>query len=452
MALARTLERTVVAMLAATVVAFAAGSTIIDHILLYGRPARWYCLGGLFLLALAYAAAAGRRRSLPIAFLAVGASLVVVALTSALWSVDPVLTLKRAATFAALFAAAGGLVAGSRGRDESIRRLLLGLLVGIAIVAVAGLFVLWFTDVGVQSASFEYPARYRGFGQNPDTASALLALGVPLATFFALEARSWIWRGAAIAVALFFAGSIAASGSRAAMVAAFVGSLVVALGAGRGWRLRLAVAGGAAVVFGASVGASQIPKPLQPQHAAPPARVQIRSYQRTLLSSGGRLQAWEGAIDQAANRPVAGYGFGTEQLAFVDRYLQFDSALPENSYIGAALQLGLVGLVLLLALAVFALGAYARSAFQLPSSAAATASACAGAFIAALTIAVTQSYLFSVGNIVTASAWISAFLLAAVVWAAPRGAVASGRARLRPTRAPRGSRRERSSLPTPGSR
>src|SRR5207248_8492153 len=113
-----------------------------------------------------------------------------------------------------------------------------------------------------------------------------------------------------------------------------------------------------------------------------------------------------GAIHQAEDRLVAGYGFGTEVRVFVDRYAAFDSDLVENSYIGAALQLGIAGLVLLLAVVLAALGSFARA----PSRGIRTAGA--GAAAAALVVAITQSYLFSVGNIGTATAWICLFLVA----------------------------------------
>src|SRR5439155_1395691 len=80
--------------------------------------------------------------------------------------------------------------------------------------------------------------------------------------------------------------------------------------------------------------------------------------------SSGRSQAWGGALHTAAQRPVAGYGFGTEEHAFVDRYYTFDSGRPENSYIGALLQLGVAGLVLLLALPAWALWRYARRRYD----------------------------------------------------------------------------------------
>ncbi len=134
------------------------------------------------------------------------------------------------------------------------------------------------------------------------------------------------------------------------------------------------------------------------------------SLKRTLLTSSGRLQAWGGAVRQVAHRPVAGYGFGTEGRVFVDRWSTFVGSLPENAYVGLALQLGIVGLVLA-ALLVLVLVAAARR--RLLSSRPGIATACLGALVAGLVLAVVQSYLFSVGNIAATSVWICAFLLAA---------------------------------------
>ncbi len=133
---------------------------------------------------------------------------------------------------------------------------------------------------------------------------------------------------------------------------------------------------------------------------------------RSFFGASGRGVAWTGAIEQAAGRPLLGYGFGTEGKVFVDRYLTFVGGLTENSYIGLALQLGIVGLALLLALVV----APGRQPGG-PRSAGAgrsLAAACLGVLAAGLAVAVIQSYFYSVGNIAAAALWITAFLLPAV--------------------------------------
>jgi len=387
----------VAAALAVTVFAFAAGSSIQYQVLLYARTYRWVCLFVLLGTALLSAAASWSWNRLPWGFLALAAGLLALAFCSAAWSVDASLTLRRAGSLAVVFAIAAALLVAPP------RRVLIGLLTGAAAVAIAGLGMLAFDhDAAVQAASTQYPARFQGFEQNPDTAALLFALAIPIAVYLLLTTRAVRARLTLTAALLLFAGSITASGARGPMLSGLVGSLVVVAAVAQG-RRRLLLAALTLAVFAACVGISRIPqaKPAPPASSsgAPPIR-------RTLFTSSGRRAAWVGAIHQAEDRPVAGYGFGTEALVFVDRYAAFDSDLVENSYIGAALQLGLAGLVLLLAVIFAALGPFARA----PSRGA--RAAYAGTAAAALVVAITQSYLLSAGNIGTVAAWISLFLVA----------------------------------------
>ena len=392
------LERLVAVALPVTVFAFAAGSSIEDPVLFVGRPARWVCLFLLLGGALAYAAASPTRNRLPASFLALAAGLIALALVSAGWSVDASLTLRRACSLAVLFATAAAL------RSAPPLRVLVGLLTGAVAVGIAGLGTLAFDyDAAVQAASTQSPARFQGFEQNPDTAALLFALAIPVAAYRLLTVRTPPARLILTAVLLLFLGSIAASGARGPMVGGLVGTLIVVTAAARG-RRRLVLAGVTVAVFAACLGISRIPqaKPAPPASSSSSAP----TIRRTLFTSSGRRAAWAGAIHQAEDRPVAGYGFGTEALVFVNRYASFDSDLVENSYIGAALQLGIAGLLLLLAVVLAALGPFLRA----PSGG--IQAACAGVAAAALVVAITQSYLFSVGNIGTATAWISLFLVA----------------------------------------
>jgi putative inorganic carbon (hco3(-)) transporter len=393
---AHALEWLVAATLAVTVFAFAAGSSIEYHVLLYARTYRWVCLFVLLGLALVSAAVSGPRNRLPWGFLALAAALVALTLASATWSVDPSLTLRRAGSLVVLFSIAVALLL------VSPRRVSMGLLAGAVAVGIAGVGTLALDhDAAVQPASTQYPARFQGFEQNPDTAALLFALAIPLAVYLLLTARTFTARLLLTAALLLFAGSITASGARGPMLGALVGTLVVVV-ATAGGRGRLVLAGLTIAVFAACVGISRIPqaKPVPPSGSNGP------TIRRTLFTSSGRRAAWAGALHQAEDRPVAGYGFGTEALVFVDRYADFDSDLVENSYIGAVLQLGIAGLALLLGIAVVALGTFARAPAR------GVQAAFAGAAVAALVVAITQSFLFSVGNIATATAWISLFLVA----------------------------------------
>jgi hypothetical protein len=221
--------------------------------------------------------------------------------------------------------------------------------------------------------------------------------------------------------------------------------LLVVVLAPLSWRQRIAAATGVAALFGVSFAVALAPKsggyatqpaaapaPARPARTtskpAPPPRYlnvqgayplefdigsqganRIQPTSRPLFGLSGRSQAWSGAITLGDKRPVAGYGFGTERNVFVDRYALFASDLPENSYIGLYLQLGVVGLAcfvaLVIALIVAALRATSRWSAAVPL----------GVLLAALLLAMVQSYIYSVGNVATMTVWICAFLGAAAL-------------------------------------
>ncbi len=131
---------------------------------------------------------------------------------------------------------------------------------------------------------------------------------------------------------------------------------------------------------------------------------------RTLFGTSGRAQAWVGAIHIGAERPITGYGFGTEDFVFVDRWYNFQGNRPENSYIGMFMQLGLVGLALLCSIGVALIFA-ARKVLRSTGDRALGA-ACFGAVAAGATLAIVQSYIYAVGDIGTVAFWTTAFVMA----------------------------------------
>jgi O-antigen ligase len=124
---------------------------------------------------------------------------------------------------------------------------------------------------------------------------------------------------------------------------------------------------------------------------------------RSVFDTSGRVHAWEGALRQGDDRPLLGYGFGTEEKVFVDRYRDFEGGVPENSFIGLFLQLGAVGLAVFLALLAALVGAALRAGGRV---------AAVGLAVLAtgIVLAVVQSYVYAVGNVATLGVWICAFL------------------------------------------
>jgi hypothetical protein len=149
----------------------------------------------------------------------------------------------------------------------------------------------------------------------------------------------------------------------------------------------------------------------------------------SVLTGSGRLQAWVGAIKQGNERPLLGYGFGTEDRVFVDRFYFFQGIRPENSYIGFYLQLGVVGVLLFVAIGLLLARSFVTAVRRPPASPEHRnlTMAVGSATLAGGVIALFQSYVYSVGNIATLTFWACAFLFAA----------AASVPRVRPQLAPR---------------
>jgi O-antigen ligase/polysaccharide polymerase Wzy-like membrane protein len=360
--------------------------------------------------------------------------------------VAPRLTAQRCISFWTLLATAAVLAFSVSGRREAATRILVAVLAGAVAVAVVGLGILA-VDPGnaVQDATPSTSARFRGLGQNPNTVAMLFAVGMPIAVWLAVT-RPGRARVAAIAALLLLAGSIVASGSRAALVAGFVGAVVPVLAALRSLRARAAALAVCTAALAAGILIAEIPDPNPnvrgsassyarecTKHDAEcflrleddvgrPAQGRFQAPKgRSLFGSSGRRQAWEGALEQGADRPVAGFGFGTEGRVFVDRYYSFEGGVPENSFIGIFLQLGAAGAALLCALLASLVVAAVRALVIDRAEARLLAATCAAVLFVGLALALSQSYLYAAGNTATLSVWICAFLPTALA-AGRRGA------------------------------
>jgi hypothetical protein len=451
--------------LALTIFMFALGSGSIVSATPTASKLRWIGLFVVCVLALLLVVER-RRMRLPDAWVywSVGA-LGVLVLASAAWSVNPRLSVERGVSFVVLLVAAAALGVAVAGDPDAVDAILIAIVAAAVAVSAAGAILFAFaSNDAVQWGTAATPLRFQGIGQNPNTVAMLAALATPLALRYVL-APAAVGRtvGAAAFVALY--ATVVASGSRGALLASFVGLMLVAVLLHERWGLRLAT--GTAVVglllggvfvtdallrgvqspsaaatpastsAPASPAAAHSPAPAAPSSVSsagngwtnqlPRMEDEIGSsnaaadaQQRRLFGASGRVAAWRGALHQAEKRPLFGFGFGTEERVFVDRYYAFEGARPENSYIGLFLQLGVVGVVLFLSVGVALVAALMRGT----QTARATTAAAAGAVLAGFALGVGQSYVYSVGNIATVSFWMCALLLAAAASAVTREPVA----------------------------
>ena len=421
--------------LAATIVGFTFGSSSFLPLLYLGRLFRWPLFLVLAFLAFRWVAARAPRPRLPLLLTVFAGALVFLALVSFGWTVRPILTFGRSVSLGILFATAAALSIGSVGRPGVAHRLLQAMLAAAVVVSALGLLLLaGDRSAAVQPASQSYPARYRGVGENPNTVPLLLAVVLPIALWLLAGARTRRARLLLAGVVLVFVGSIAAAGARGALAGALVGSVIVALTAPRGWARRTTAVGLAVAIAAGTVGLMAIPQaknasggkhgsaagrdaervlPLDAEIGRGPLDRPRPPVHRSLLGSSGRGQAWRGAVNQAVDRPLLGYGFGTEASVFTDRFYYFYSATPENTFLGAFLQLGALGLALFAALVLSVLSLAVRALRAPPPGERELIAVTTAIFTGAIVMAVAQTYLLAVGNLATAPVWICGFLAAA---------------------------------------
>jgi len=433
-----TLDRAAAATLFLTVVAASAGSSVEPGVVAFAKPGRWALLVVLGAVALVRALAfcsEWRLRPWVAATLSAYCALTIV---SAAWSIHPRLTLERGLTVSLGVVVAATLAGSASLSPVTARRFVDALLAAVSAVAAAG-FILWLVDASsaVQSASVEYPARFQGFEQNPNTGSMLLAVGMPLAFDRVITARTASARAGFAALLFVFVAEISASGSRGALAAGFLALLLVAVAwpGSRSRRAGLALA--VVAVLAVASWTMTIPHALTATSAAPQALPTVSpsrpidaekviplageiggpwwthtsgTLHRTLVSSSTRLRAWRGGIAQGLGRPIAGYGFGTGESAFANRYYGFHSDLPENSYIGVFLQVGLVGLALFLASVAVCLVPGLRACFRGGGEPERRLPATIGGATAALLLGMSQSYFHAAGSIAFMALWVTLLL------------------------------------------
>lgn len=353
-------------------------------------------------------------------------SIPVVAVASAAWSIEPRLTILRALSFGTLLwvaLAAMGPRFRSRGEEGRFVTALALVSAGVAVVSIATWAIVPGTAV--------YVGDLRGILENQNGLGLFLGLTYPfVAAAFDLRSPK---RLRLLAVGAAYVGVIGLSESRSGL-AAMIAAIVAYELAQRSYRRMLLQV---AFVLAGFVFAASAP-PLSSQAArdpiAPPANTPgepppLEEPERTTVFGGNtapdqsrlsallgaRDEAWSASLDLIGERPVQGFGFGTGDRVFEKRpdvasFKYFQGANPNSGYLQAALELGLLGVVILAPL-LFAFAASVRLARRVPFPPA--RSAFLGALAGGLVAAVFESVFTAAGAPWAAIVWLSAAALLA---------------------------------------
>jgi hypothetical protein len=136
-----------------------------------------------------------------------------------------------------------------------------------------------------------------------------------------------------------------------------------------------------------------------------------------LETASGRTVAWKIGLQYLVERPLRGFGFGNEELlmpsrGIVEGQMVFFGFYFHNSYLGLALQVGLIGFVLFY----LPLGALAAAEWRSPDSGedASSRTALRAVLMTGLVVAFFESWLYSMGNAHAFAFWTSVMVLASM--------------------------------------
>jgi N-acetylglucosaminyl-diphospho-decaprenol L-rhamnosyltransferase len=435
------------ALVAAWVVLLALGSSWVGSLRSVGRVGKFAVPVALIAIELPRILAGPRRYAAGlrpglldvavVAFIAFGA-------LSAIWSMLPHHTLVYVVGLA-VFAASVLLAPRRIVRDATaVRGLLVGILVGTAVVLVANVFVYAASPNGAVIRPPSETTRFRGLLESPDELGSY-ALVAPLVLWWAFDRRRGRFPAGAFALGLLLAVECALSGSRAGLALLVAAAFIFFAGYRRGARIALAAV--AVTVACVALSAVYLESPSFRSQALP-------GFLRpsTLSTFGGRTEAWAAAAHLVAQRPLGGFGLGNElhsiHLFRDDGYRLFNECLAmpsgwlaeplpaacqtlvsrarrlahfsgdnaHNSFLGLGVQVGsvvgaLTSLALLAAVARLGTAVRARDPLQ---------AALLAAGVVGLGLALVETYLFDPGNVVAAAFWL--LLVVGLVRVAPKDA------------------------------
>jgi O-antigen ligase len=365
------------------IVTIAMGSSSVALLLHSGLFLRWEALA---LLAVTPLLDGTRLRPFPAGITPVAATLASWCIVSTAWSIAPVTTFERGATFAAVLWV-GLVVAPAELSNAQQRRVaLLSLLAAGVAGCVAALLL------GIVDPSVGRPyGPLRGWLQNSNTVGLWAAALAP--TIAVVSGRLRLLAGAA------FLAVVVWSQSRTALIVLLVYAITSAvqhpewLRVARRRAVQLTIASFIVLVVGLL--------------AADPGGIvehtALGKFRRTssliVNLTGTRSRAWSGTISHLSGAPIQGLGFGTVEVEFQRLGIHFNSKNSSDSYLQMLFETGLIGACLFLGLILMLL-AGALSALRDPKRAP-FALMGIGMIVAALV----ESILASAGGPLAVIAW-----------------------------------------------
>ena len=256
-------------------------------------------------------------------------------MVGSLYSVDASLSFQRAASFLLLFLAIGHFFWTRIRTEAQVVEVMESIWKTVVVIMVASAIL-----VVLFPGQMRYGGRWRLVFFSPNQLGHFASMLAPVVAWHYFERGS---KRLSIACLLFVGAALLGSGSRSAILGAFLGLGVLFV---------LCYRKQATYLFGVLtliLAASLIFKLEAPDPNRPDSFIQehvVRGY--SLQTGSGRTGVWKSAWSLISKRPVFGYGFGiTDKLfrmrMFDDLPLEFQGGHTHNSYIEELVNLGFLG-------------------------------------------------------------------------------------------------------------
>lgn len=311
--------------------------------------------------------------------------IIIIMFLSAFYSIDPLMTVKRAGTFLLLYISVFWVIYPAVHSKEEAEEIIDLILYAALIPYTISFFLLFFPDIAF------WGGRFMGYFLNPNTIGVLTAILLPLILWKTIE-RNMRWAKILlflVALLLFL------SGSRTGLLGSIIGGGYYLFMTTKRYRIPTVLIGLLLIVFSLTVADRMLEL--------------LGSYLRieSLAGMTGRLEKWKIMASLIVKKPFWGYGFGVEDLLF--RHFDIHLETPRgfyayNSFLGITVQLGVFGFLLFFSPLFYIL-------FKPVKSPDPFLYALMGIMIGGLIVGFFESWIYSVGNAFAFSFWVVVALL-----------------------------------------
>jgi len=321
--------------------------------------------------------------------------LILVMFLSAFYSIDPVMTLKRAGTFLLLYISIFWVVYPEINSEEEFEEVINLIIYSALIIYAIGFVILFFfPEIALHGNRFE------GYLLNPNTVGILTAVLLPVVLWKALDKDSKLAKILLILMLI----SLFLSGSRSGLLGCLFGGGFYLYITRKKHAFAIIFLGLISMVSIFIAGDEIINKVFL--YLRMVSLGDIINIGEINVISSGRIEKWNVMLSLLKRRPFTGYGFGTEDLLF--RYFGIKFKEPglyaHNTFLGMAVQIGVFGFLLFFSPLFYLLfsskGAKSSLYYSLK-----------GMMVGGLVVGFFETWIYSIGNAFVFPFWLGVIML-----------------------------------------